>query len=75
MKYVRLIVLETSILGWFVDEKSTNHEAANSFIQALTAATNLTEGLLWPKGQYTFQSIHENVNVCITDLQIYSTTV
>ncbi|CAF1368008.1 unnamed protein product, partial [Adineta ricciae] len=47
---------------WFVDEKSTNNEAANTFIQALTAATNLTEGFLWPKGQYTFQSIHENVN-------------
>ncbi|CAF1615893.1 unnamed protein product, partial [Adineta ricciae] len=39
-------------IGWFVDEKSTNNEAANTFIQALTAATNLTEGFLWPKGQY-----------------------
>ncbi|UJR15747.1 hypothetical protein I4U23_002682 [Adineta vaga] len=49
-------------IGWFVDEKSSNNVAANTFIQALTAATNLTGTLAWPKSQYTFQSLHENVH-------------
>ncbi|CAF1361360.1 unnamed protein product [Adineta steineri] len=52
-------------IGWFVDKKSMNNVEINTFSEALTAAMNLTDSFSWPIDQYSFQSLHENVNdVC-----------
>ncbi len=53
------------ITGWFVDEKTSNNADGDTFSGALSAAMNLTDPFPWPIDQYSFQSIHENVNVCI----------
>ncbi|CAF1595741.1 unnamed protein product, partial [Adineta steineri] len=55
-------------IGWFVDKKSMNNVEINTFSEALTAAMNLTDSFSWPIDQYSFQSLHENVN----DVNIYS---
>ncbi|CAF3649865.1 unnamed protein product [Adineta steineri] len=45
-----------------------NNVEINTFSEALTAAMNLTDSFSWPIDQYSFQSLHENVN----DVNIYS---
>ncbi len=51
--------------GWFVDERTSNDAGIDAFSNALLAAINLTDKFRWPINQYSFQSIHENVSVCI----------
>ncbi|CAF1375418.1 unnamed protein product [Adineta steineri] len=62
-------ICQSSIpIEWFVDKKSMNNVEINTFSEALTAAMNLTDSFSWPIDQYSFQSLHENVN----DVNIYS---
>ncbi len=51
--------------GWFVDDTTSNDADTEVFSKALTAAINLTDQFLWPKDQFSFQSVYENVSVCI----------
>ncbi len=48
-----------------MDEKTSNDAGIDAFSNALLAAINLTDKFRWPINQYSFQSIHENVSVCI----------
>ena len=48
-----------------MDEKTSNNADTTTFSEALSAAMNLTDTFSWPIDQYSFQSIYENVNVCI----------
>ena len=51
--------------GWFVDDTTSNDTDAEVFSKALIAATGLTDQFIWPINQTSFQSIYENVSVCI----------
>jgi hypothetical protein len=48
-----------------VDESTSNDADTEVFSKALSAAMNLTDQFIWPKNQFTFQSVYENVSVCI----------
>ncbi len=51
--------------GWFVDDTTSNDVDVEVFPKALSAAINLTDQFFWPKDQFSFQSVYENVSVCI----------
>ncbi|CAF1149652.1 unnamed protein product [Rotaria sp. Silwood1] len=49
-------------IGWFVDDTTSNDIDGKVFSIALSAAINLTDEFIWPKGQYSFQPVYENVS-------------
>jgi hypothetical protein len=51
--------------GWFADDTTSNDADVEVFSKALSAAINLTDQFFWPKYQFSFQSVYENVSVCI----------
>ncbi|CAF0775338.1 unnamed protein product [Adineta steineri] len=55
-------------VGWFLDDTASNDADAEAFSKALSAAINLTDQFNWPKEQFSFQSVYENV----TDANVYS---
>jgi hypothetical protein len=61
-----LLINNTNIFqGWFVDDTTSNDADIEVFPKALSAAINLTDYFSWPKNQLSFQSVYENVSVCI----------
>lgn len=54
-----------TLLGWFVDDTTSNDTDSEAFSKALAAATNITDEFHWPTNQLSFQSVYENVSVCI----------
>ena len=55
-------------IGWFVDNSTSNDADTEVFSTALSAAIDLTDQFTWPKSQFSFQSVFENVSVCIIQL-------
>ncbi|CAF1193179.1 unnamed protein product [Rotaria sordida] len=49
-------------IGWFVDDTTSNDINGQVFSTALSAAMNLTDKFTWPKDQYSFQAVYQNVS-------------
>jgi hypothetical protein len=56
--------MEITIEGLFTDGNTAN----DVNFDVLPAAINLTDKFIWPIHQYSFQSVREDVSVCILSL-------